>query len=507
MDSKLIRLLVVEDSRTDAIMIEELLSGAKTVHFELVSVNRLSSAIGQLEQSYFDIILLDLSLPDTRGLDTLIQVQNHAPTVPIVVLTALNNEELAVEAIRKGAQDYLVKGQIDSQLLVRAIRYAIERKSTLEALRDSEERFRLLVDSGKDYAIFTLSPNGTVINWNQGAERMTGYRADEIVGENFRCFYLPGDMEANKPERQLHIAASEGQLQEENWRWRKDGSQFWAAVTLTALRDESGQLRGFAKFMHDRSDRQRSEAEIRKLHDDLKRRALELEVANKELEAFNYSVSHDLRNPLSIIDGFSWVLQQKYADKIDEKGQHYMQLMRGACKRMGHLIEDLLHLASVTKREMKVEKVDLSALVQKIIAQFQQAEPQRHIELHVVRGAVTFGDERLLQIALENLLGNAWKYTRKKQLARIEFGVLSSVDSPSPVFFVRDNGAGFSMADAEKLFVAFHRLHGQSEFEGTGVGLATVQRIIHRHGGEIWASAAVDRGASFYFTIKCKKMR
>ncbi len=493
------QLLLVEDNRADAVMLQELLTEDSAVLVRLTVAKRLTEAIERLQAQSFDIILLDLSLPDTQGLDTLLQVQQQAPSLPIVVMTGTDSEELAMEAVRKGAQDYLVKGQVDGQQLMRAMRYAIERKHTLEALRDSEERFRLLVAGGKDYAIFTLSSDGRAVSWNPGAESILGYRAEEILGEHFSRFYVEEDIEAGLPQEHLQRAAAEGRFEGEGWRRRKDGARYWAAVTVTALRDENAQLRGFAKVIRDLSERQRAEGEIRSLHEDLKRRAADLEVANKELEAFNYSVSHDLGNPLSAIEGMSWALLEQCADRLDEKGKHYLDRIRAACKRMQQLIEDLLYLSRVSRSEMQMQRVDLSELAQKIAQQLQQAQPERQVEFEIAAGVGAVGDERLLQIALENLLGNAWKYTGKKPVARISFGVTQQAGET--VYFVRDNGAGFDMNNAGQLFVPFRRLHKKEEFEGTGIGLATVERIIHRHGGRIWAEAEVGKGATFYFTI------
>ncbi|MCT7949983.1 PAS domain S-box protein [Ancylothrix sp. C2] len=514
MDLKTIDILLVEDNRADIALIQELLSCAKTVKCIVVAVSRLAQAIEELNNQHFDVILLDLSLPDSVGMETLLKVQEQAPAIPIVVMTGLDDEELAVEAVSLGAQDYLLKTQTTADFLVRSIRYALERKSTLEALRESQARYELLVASGKDYGIFTLAVDGRVVSWNTGIDRILGYSAEEIIGVHFRCFYLLEEIALSQPEKDLQLAIKEGRFEAEGWRVRKDGSQFWAAVAISALRDESGQLRGFAQMMRDFTERERAEGEIRKLHDDLKRRAADLEVTNKELEAFNYSVSHDLRNPLLIIDGMTWVLQQKYGSVLDEQGLHYLSRVRAASKRMEQLIEDLLHLSRVTRSEMQPEKVALSEMVEKISLQLLQAHPAQKIELIIAPGVEVFGDARLLQIVLENLLSNAWKYTAKKPWAFIEFGVCLAVEAENvgeyapdicpnqKVYFVRDNGAGFSMAKAEKLFTPFGRLHSKTDFEGTGIGLATVQRIIHRHGGRIWAYSEVDIGATFYFTLE-----
>jgi len=223
------------------------------------------------------------------------------------------------------------------------------------------------------------------------------------------------------------------------------------------------------------------------------------EAANRELEAFSYSVAHDLRAPLRGIDGFSQALLEDYSDKIDEEGRRHLNFLRESAQRMGRLIDDLLGLSRVTRAELRRLPVDLSALARNVAAQIRNAEPDRQVEIVICEGIGVEGDAPLLRIALENLLGNAWKFTGKRAAARIEVGTMS-VNSEA-VHFVRDNGAGFDPAYEAKLFGVFQRLHSAHEFEGTGIGLATVKRIVSRHGGRIWAASEVDRGATFYFTL------
>ncbi len=244
----------------------------------------------------------------------------------------------------------------------------------------------------------------------------------------------------------------------------------------------------------------KAEEQIIKLNTDLHQRAAQLEEANKELASFSYSVSHDLRSPLRGIDGFSQALEEDYGDKLDEAGRGYLARVRAATHRMGDLIDDLLKLSRITRAELRHEPVDLSALARTVAGALQLREPQRQVQWEIAGGLSAEGDPQLLRVALENLLGNAWKFTGKQPDARIEFGRWQS--DGQTAFYVRDNGAGFDMTHANRLFGAFQRLHTVAEFEGTGIGLATVQRIVLRHGGRLWAEGAVDKGAVFYFTLR-----
>jgi signal transduction histidine kinase len=248
------------------------------------------------------------------------------------------------------------------------------------------------------------------------------------------------------------------------------------------------------------TERRRAAYRISALNADLQRRAAELEEANKELDAFSYTVSHDLRTPLSSIEGFSQALLEDYVAILDARGQDYLQRICGATQRMADLIDALLGLSHVTRAELVREAVDVSALARALATDLQRREPTRQVEFVIADGLVAHGDARWLGVVLENLFSNAWKFTAKQPRARIEFGSLPQ-HAGSRVFFVCDNGVGFDMAYADKLFSAFQRLHGRTEYPGTGVGLATVQRIIQRHGGRIWAEGAVGQGATFYFTL------
>jgi len=247
-------------------------------------------------------------------------------------------------------------------------------------------------------------------------------------------------------------------------------------------------------------DRQRVEEDMCKVNVDLLQRTTQLESSNKELEAFSYSVSHDLRAPLRGIDGFSQAVLDDYGDKLDDTGKQYLQRVREASQRMAKLIDAMLNLARLIRAELIFESVDLSAIGRSVVSNLSKADPERQVEIVVADNLRTNADPDLTRVVLENLLGNAWKFSSHEEFARIELGM--TYHYSQPVFFVRDNGVGFDMTYADKLFGAFQRLHAMSEFQGIGIGLATVHRIIVRHGGRIWADASVGKGATFFFTLE-----
>jgi light-regulated signal transduction histidine kinase (bacteriophytochrome) len=278
---------------------------------------------------------------------------------------------------------------------------------------------------------------------------------------------------------------------------RKNGTEFPVEISLSPLETESGLLVSAA--IRDVTQRKRMEEDVQKLNEDLKQRAAQLEAANKELEAFSYSVSHDLRAPLRSIDGFSHALLEDYSEQLSDEGRSYLERVRAAAQRMAVLIDDLLNLSRVTRTQLQPKFINLSHIAEEIAESLQESQPDRQVTFSITPDLMVEGDPHLLHIVLGNLLSNAWKFTSKQQKPVIEFGQKAHVKERT--FYVRDNGVGFDMAYADKLFGVFQRLHSISEFPGTGVGLATVQRIIAIHGGRIWAESAEGKGATFYFTL------
>ncbi|MGC2450148.1 MAG: PAS domain S-box protein [Candidatus Sulfotelmatobacter sp.] len=380
----------------------------------------------------------------------------------------------------------------EGMLVSSAIRDITERKRVEETAR----KLAAIVESSDD-AIIGKDLNGIIVSWNRGAERMFGYTADEAVGRDISLIYPP---EHVNDEIEILDRLRQGDRVEhtETVRVAKSGKRLDVLVTISPIKDRSGKVIGASKIARDITARKFAEQQVQKLNSELSDRIAALAASNKELEAFSYSVSHDLRAPLRSIDGFSLALLEDAQDKLGPADKEHLQRVRAATTRMGQLIDDLLGLARTARQELIRERVDVSRLVEEVVSQLQMAEPGHQPTVIVAPDVTVEGDRQLLRVMLENLLGNAWKFTSKQADARIEFGMRQEYPQ---IFFVRDNGAGFDMTYADKLFGAFQRLHDGSEFPGSGVGLASVQRIVNRHGGRIWAESTVGKGATFYFSL------
>jgi PAS domain S-box-containing protein len=373
------------------------------------------------------------------------------------------------------------------------IREITERKRMEEALRKLSNAIEQ-----SPCSIVITDTKGNIEYVNPKFCKITGYTQEEAIGQNPRV--LKSDAKPPEEYKCLWDTITSGREWEgEFYNKKKTGELYWEFASISPIRNPEGVITHFVAVKEDITERKRAEDELRKQRDHLENLTRQLTASNKELEAFCYSVSHDLRAPLRSINGFSKALMEDCSDKLDSQGKNYLQRVMAASQYMGQLIDDLLNLSRITRSEARCKTVDLSALAKKIVTELREAQPERQAEFVIHERLIANGDPQLLRIALMNLLSNAWKFTRNRPCARIELGVTRHDEKP--VYFVRDNGVGFDMAFVNKLFGAFQRLHATSEYEGTGIGLATVQRIINRHGGQIWAEGAVDQGATFYFTI------
>ncbi len=355
-----------------------------------------------------------------------------------------------------------------------------------------EQRARLaaIVESSDD-GIIGKTMGGVITSWNNGAEHIFGYTAAEMIGRSISLLVPPGS-EADEVDILERMARGERVKHLDTVLLRKDGSEIHVSITTSPLRDAHGVLIGASKVVRDITDRQ-------KFEDELLRAKTAAEASNRELEAFSYSIAHDLRAPLRGMASFATLLHETQGGKLDTEGNEWLTEIVANARKMGALIDALLALARVTRRETHHEVVDLGALAHAAVARLAAEDPARVYELVVGDQLTAELDPALARALIDNLVDNAWKFTGNVARARIELGV--DHEHNGRTFFVRDNGAGFDMAYAGKLFGPFQRLHTIEEFPGTGIGLATVQRIVHRHGGRLSAEGVVDGGATFYFSF------
>ena len=616
------RILLVEDGPLDARLVEEMLARARSLQPQVTHVMRLADALAHLKSGSFDVILLDLSLPDSRGLETLQAVLRQAPYIAIVVLTALADEEISLAAVQQGAQDYLLKGEASVPLLARTLRHAVERKQGAADLRRREEWFRALVQKASDVitvvdaagtivyespavarvlgyepaqrtghdafaylhpddvelarstfrqlladptfaptlelrvrhqeggwrnlevqatnllqnsavegivvnardiserrraqeaqaylaaivssahdAVIGMALDQAIVSWNSAAQRMFGYTAEGVSGQPVSLL-LPD--EGGEGALRLERVAQGEAIRDVEMKWRhKNGYLLPVLVSVSPIENSRGELIGISAIVRDITELKQAHEEIRRLNaqleDRVAQRTEQLAAANRELEAFAYSVSHDLRAPLRVISGFADILLTEYATEVPDGAGHYLERIGANADKMNQLVEDLLALSRLSRQELHREKLDPAALAQQVLQDLHPQNEERSVEINVEPLAPCCADPRLLRHVYLNLLDNALKYTRTCDVARIRVGAVRQEGQWA--YFVADNGVGFNPRYASKLFDVFQRLHAQEAYEGSGVGLAIAQRIVHRHGGRIWAESEVGQGATFYFTL------
>jgi PAS domain S-box-containing protein len=392
-------------------------------------------------------------------------------------------------------------------LVVAAIRDVTERKRVEEAIRQSEEYFRLLVDSVKDYAILMLDPDGHVVSWNAGAERIKGYQAEEIIGKHFSRFYSAEDIHGGKPEHELKVAATEGRFEDAGWRVRKDGTLFWANVIITAIWNQAGILRGFSKVTRDVTERKRAEEALHRAHDQLearvRERTEEIFKKTRDLETLLYVTSHDLREPLRSIENFSRMVHDRYADRLDDKGRDFLQRVVRGTQRMDQLMTDILTLSRVQRMELPAEDIESESIVREALRRLEDKMKETGATVQVAQDLPRWqGNRTWATQGVYNLIANALKFTRNGEAPEVEIVSYQPTVEDGPVvgIVVRDRGPGVAPEHAERIFQLFQRAVGR-EVEGTGAGLAIVRQVAERHGGRAWVQPREGGGSEFILTF------
>lgn len=461
-----------------------------------------------LQKKRPDVVLFDQATPGLDALTALRLQRGIHPDVAFILLVTPAEKQKIPRELNRTVSDLVLKEHpADLAMAVRrALREQQEKKLRVRAEATSQRNqqlLQLLIDQVTDCAIYVLDAEGHVATWNSGAERLTGYPPCEALGKPLHHCFTRDEIKDGKPGRELELAMEKGRFQGEGWCRRKDGSAYYAQWTITALRDEHGNSAGFLKVARDMTERQQYAETIARMNGELEQRVRErtaqLEDANQELESFSYSVSHDLRAPLRHIDGFIEILRENITKQLDAENREYLDTIAKSAREMGKLIDALLAFSRVARTPVNKRRMSLDLLMRDVLTQVKNETQGRKIEWVVQKLPEVDADPMLLKQALLNLISNAVKYTRPRARARIEIG--ADGNDRETIIFVRDNGVGFDMKHGDKLFGAFQRLHRSAEFEGTGVGLANVRRIVHRHGGRTWAEGEVDKGATFYFSL------
>ncbi len=525
-------ILVVDDEPQNCKLLEALL---QPEGYLTVCATSGAQALMLVEKQVPDLILLDVMMPDMDGYQVaaLLKADPVSSNIPIIMVTALNDRDARIAGLKAGAEEFLSKPVDRAELWLR-VRNLLRLKEYGDFLRnhnlklerevmartaDLRQSTQLqLSEAARQVAILNALPahialldrKGHIISvntaWRQFAESNLLLGPDHGLGVNYLqiCDEAQGRdsdqaQQAAKGIRAVLRGSAASYALE--YPCHSPLQRRWFLMTVTPLTGDN--ISGVIVMHMDVSVRKQAQEDIQLLNEELEERVQQrtdqLQVANQELEAFSYSASHDLRTPLSAIDGYSSLLVKDIGPGASERSKHYLSRIRAGVTQMGELIDALLSLAQVSRSHIAWEAVDLSAMARAVLDGHCEREPQRPAAIEIAPGLQVTGDHRLLQQVMDNLLGNAWKFSSQAAQTRIVFGC--NTVTGEAIYTVQDNGAGFDMAYADKLFGAFQRLHSDAQFAGTGIGLATVHRIITRHGGRIWAESVLGQGSSFHFTL------
>jgi PAS domain S-box-containing protein len=504
-----LQLLIVEDSASDVdLLLRALLAGGYDVTHEVVESEPAMRAA--LEGQRWDAIISDHAMPRFSGPAALALARELRPAIPFIILSGEIDLNLAVSLMKDGAVDYVQKSELARLVpVIDRVLQGMEEKhlqqSAERALQVSESRYRRLFETAQDGILIVDAETGQIDDVNPFLMDLVGYSREEYLGKKLWEVGAFKDSEASKAAFMELRGKGYIRFEDIPLHTRTGGRVDVEFVSNVYMVDDKKVIQC---NIRDITERRHAEVEIRELNAELEHRVqartAQVEALNKELETFNYSVSHDLRAPLRRIAGFVTALEEDCAARLDSSGRGLVQEIQESTRHMTSLIEALLKLASFSTSKLEWKPINLSSIAHIVAAELQQSEPGRHVEFVIAEDIMASGDADLLRVVMENLLQNAWKFTSHRDAALIEFGITSHTDKVA-TYFVRDNGAGFDMKYAGKLFGAFQRLHAENEFPGTGIGLASVQRIIHRHGGTIRGESVLGKGTTFYFALEAAR--
>ncbi len=468
--------------------------------FHVMYMTSINKAVEAIAVTKFDAIITIMSIGKMNGIGIVKTLQEQTPQLPILLLTSVKEEKKAVRLLKEGAQEYLLTENISESMLRRSIHHAIEKKRS-----DNYSATLAAIVEASDDAIFSKSLQGIITSWNAGAEKLYGYRKNEILGKPVTLL-IPSNRESEFWEIMDKIRNGERLRHYETLRVNKSGQILDVSITVSPVFDSNGRIVGASSIGRNISERKKIEQEIKNLNEQLeervKQRTEQLETTNHELESFSYSVSHDLRAPLRAVNGFAQLLIDNYSDTIDSKGNRYLINIKNNATRMDQLIDGLLSFSKIGRKQLTTEQINMNLLLDTVVDEIKMSDPEYKAEIEIAELPAVYADRMLIKQVFANLISNALKFTRNKKKAKIKIGYMYK--DGQIIYNVKDNGVGFDMHYYDKLFGVFQRLHSDDEYEGNGVGLAIVQRIVSKHGGAVWAESGINKGATFYVSLPKK---
>lgn len=484
-----IRVLMIEDNPADAAAIKGELRNIDSAVIEFEHTTTLAEGLRRLEADGFDVLLLDLGLPDSKGQETIRRVIRSAPEAPIVILTVSDDEAMVVGAINQGIQEYFVKGTSDERLLAKAIRYAIYRKRAERALRDSESQLRGTFEN-EAIGIAHIDADGRLLRANQKLCDLMGHSREELLKHTLQEMTFPPDLAEDLVLFKQLMGGEQTVQTSEKRCVRADGSFIWVRVTRSVQRDIKPAY--CISFVEDITDRKKAETSLVQI-------AAELARSNQDLAQFANVTSHDLQEPLRMVESFLKILNERYGPQLDDKAREYIGFAADGAERMSQLIRDMLAYSRVGRGGKGFVQTDMEAVLARALGNLRASIKEARASIsHDPLPTVTVASSLMLQL-LQNLVGNAIKYRTKETKPQIHVG--AKREDNGWCFWVRDNGIGIKAEDQERIFLIFQRLHTRNKYPGTGIGLAICKRIVEHHDGRMWVESEPGKGSSFYFTI------